>query len=363
MEKKAHAMVFDQINEPFTKISFNYPKLKDSEALIKITYTTICTSDLHTFFGRRNSPQHSILGHEIIGKIEDIPENGVKDYNGDYLKIGDSVTWSVYAHDKDDPYAKIGIPQKSLSLFKYGHEKINQDHQLNGGFATHCHLTAGSTIFKLPEHLTLKESAPLNCTHATVAGAIRLAGDFKGKNVLICGVGMLGLSACAMAKEAGANLVFAMDIDNDRLKKSKTFGADIVLQSKDELSELQNITKKNSGIDIVIETSGVPIAIENTLKMLNIGGTLVLVGSVYSQRDLSINAETLVRRLLTIKGLHNYIHQDLAYAINFLAENSKKYPFEQLVSHEFPLGDLDNAFNYANSHSCYRVGVTQNHST
>lgn len=356
-DKKALAMVFENIQEPFNETLFDLPELNESEILVKINYTTICTSDLHTFYGRRKSPTHSILGHEIMGEIEKISEDGATDFYGNDLKIRDTITWSVYAHDADDKFAKIGIPQKSISLFKYGHQKIDNQHQLSGGFATHFHLKKGSTIFKVPENLTQRESAPLNCTHATIAGAIRLAGNIKDKNVLVCGVGMLGLSACAMAKEAGANTVFAMDINENRLEKSKQFGVDAIINST--LPFTEQLEKSNSlgGIDIVIETSGVPSAIENTIQMLNIGGTIVLVGSVFSQRDISVNAEVLVRKLLTIKGLHNYIHQDLGYAIDFLSKNNKTYPFEKLVEKEFSLKELDAAFEYAHTNSCFRVGI------
>ncbi|MFV9551794.1 zinc-binding dehydrogenase [Algibacter sp. PT7-4] len=360
LHNKAKAMVFEKVGKPFSLTPIDLPKLKSGETLVKVDYATICTSDLHTFYGRRCSHNHSILGHEIIGTVVEIPEKGIRDYYGEALKIGDQITWSVYAHDSNDPLAKQGIPQKSKDLFKYGHEEINENHKLSGGFATHCHLKNGSTLFKIPTNLTQKEAAPLNCSHATIAGAIRLAENLKNKNVLISGAGMLGLSACAMAKEAGANTVFTMDINDSRLKKSKLFGADLSLNANENQDLLIKIQKEFGGIDVIIETSGVPSAIENSINMLNIGGTCVLVGSVYSQRNISINAENIVRNILTIKGLHNYTHNDLAQAINFLSKNKDKYPFESLVNKEFTIEELDNAFNFADNKPVYRVGIQTN---
>ena len=360
LNNKAKAMVFEKVGKPFSLTPIDLPQLKTGETLVKVDYATICTSDLHTFYGRRCSHTHSVLGHEIIGTVVEIPKKGIKDFYGETIQIGDKITWSVYAHDFNDPLAKKGIPQKSKNLFKYGHEEISEDHKLNGGFATHCHLKEGSTLFKIPKNLTHREASPLNCTHATTAGAIRLSGDLKNKNVLISGVGMLGLSACAMSKEAGTRNIFAMDIEIDRLKKSKSFGANIVLNATENLETLTNSQKEFGGIDIVIETSGVPSAIENSIKMLNIGGVCILIGSVYSQRDISLNAESIVRNILTIKGLHNYTHNDLAQAITFLSENKEKYPFEALVSKEFSIEQLDNAFDFADNEPCYRVGIQTN---
>ncbi len=353
-------MVFERVGEPFSTLPLELPELRRGELLVEIGYTTICTSDLHSFFGRRSSPTHSILGHEIMGLIVELPREGLKDFYGNDLKIGDRITWSVYAHSCNDIMVKKGMPQKANDLFKYGHEKINKEIQLSGGFATHCHLKEGSTVFKVPQNLTDKEAAPLNCTHATVAGALRLAGSLSGKNILINGVGMLGLSACAMAKELGANKVCSMDIEDTRLIHSREFGADIVLNAKLPMPELLESIKGNGGIDVVIETSGAPVAIENSLKMMNIGGVCVMVGAVYPQREITLSAENMVRRLLTLKGLHNYIHEDLGSAIKFLSEAKNKYPFETLVGKEFPLNQLDAAFNFANGQSCYRVGIYPN---
>ncbi|WP_020529740.1 zinc-binding dehydrogenase [Flexithrix dorotheae] len=355
MKPEATAMVFMGSNTPFSETKIDLPELKDGELLVKTGYATICTSDLHTFYGRRHSCSHSILGHEIIGEIEKIAPGGVLDYHGNPLKTGDKVTWSVYAFDPDSHTSKKGFPQKSEGLYKYGHEQMNQQYKLNGGFASHCHLRKGTSVFKLPPSLSPAEAAPLNCTHATIAGAIRLAGNLHNKNVLINGVGMLGLSACAMAKEHGATKVWSQDINPEKSEQANAFGADKTFTfGKDHIGD----SKENNGeIDVIIETSGSPEGIEKCIPLLSIGGTIILVGSVFPQRDISINAEYMVRNLLSVKGLHNYIPEDLANAIEFLKEAKFKYPFEKLVGIEFPLKELGKAFETGNKGKYYRVGI------
>lgn len=356
-EQQALAMVFESIQQPFTVQRVSLPELQPGEVIVKIDYTTICTSDLHTFYGRRGGHCPSILGHEIVGTIVKIADSGTIAYNGDPLKIGDAVTWSVYAHDHSGVMAQKGIPQKSSDLFKYGHEALDEQGELSGGFATHCYLRAGTDIYKLPEGLSLKKAAPLNCTHATVAGALRLAGDLQHKNVLVIGAGMLGLSACAMSREAGAQKVWVMDIKPERLQRALAFGVDAGIDGDKSAEAIKEALRESGGVDVVIETSGVPSAIEKGIELLNIGGINVWVGAVYSQRNLSINAEKIVRNILTIKGLHNYIPDDLAMAIRFMAGCHHKYSFEELVGLEFPLPELDRAFTEANQGGYYRVGV------
>lgn len=356
-EQEALAMVFDKLEAPFLRRQLSLPEPGPGEVMVGIDYTTICTSDLHTYYGRRGGHCPSILGHEIIGKVVKTGPGKVTDYWGTPLQTGDAVTWSVYAHDHEGKMAQKGMPQKSADLYKYGHELFDERQILSGGFASHCHLQAGTDIYKLPEALSRKEAAPLNCTHATIAGALRLAGDLSRKNVLVVGAGMLGLSACAMAREAGAGQVYAMDIQENRLEIALKFGVDAGLDGQRSTESLKAELEARGGIDIVIETSGVPSAMEKGLELLNIGGINVWVGAVYSQRDLSINAEKIVRKLLTIKGLHNYIPADLAEAIRFLAASHQKYPFAELVGEEFPLEQLDQAFKLANKGVYYRVGI------
>ena len=355
MEKEAIAKVFIEPESPFTTRSVAFPALADGELLVKIVFSTICTSDLHTFYGRRQSCSHSVLGHEIIGIIEKMSTEDICDHDGNQLNIGDSITWTIYAHDPNSINAKKGYPQKSKALYKYGHEQMNDAYQLNGGFASHCHLRKNTTLFKLPKNLSNLVAAPLNCTHATIAGALRLAGDLKNKNILVNGVGMLGLSACAMAKEEGAKNVWSQDIDPKKASYSLKFGAKKTFIYGE--SEIRPYLDSEGGIDVIIETSGNPEAIEQCIKLLGIGGTLVLVGSVFPQRDFAINGEYLVRNLLSIKGLHNYVPEDLATAINFMEKAHLKYPFECLVGKTFRLQDLDEAFSTAQNGGYYRIGI------
>lgn len=355
--QEAMAMVFQEIEKPFNSQTVKFPELKKGEVLIQITYATICTSDLHTYYGRRKSHSPSVLGHEVIGKVVDIAHGGVTDYVGEQIQLNDLVTWSVYAHDHTGKMAQKGFPQKSEDLFKYGHEEITGEDVLSGGFATHCHLRAGTDIFKIPNGISAKEATPLNCTHATIAGAIRLAGDLKNKNVLVIGAGMLGISACAMSKYVGANHVFSMDINPERVENTLNFGSDLGLDSQLSKEEIIQQSKVLGGIDVVIDTSGSADAMEKGLGILNIGGISIWVGAVYTQRNISFNAEYMVRNLLSIKGLHNYKPEDLAFAIQFLSKTNKIYPFESLVSKDYPLAQLDEAFDSANSEGKYRVGI------
>ena len=351
----ATALIFDRARASFRVQEVSLPELQEGEVLVRVLYATICTSDLHTYTGRRSGPTPCVLGHEIIGEVISLDSETMVDFSGEPIHLGDRITWSVYAHDHEGTMAKKGMPQKSPDLFKYGHQAMVQEHPLSGGFASHCHLKADTDLFKLPASLSDQEAAPLNCTHATIAGALRLAGDLTGKNVLVVGAGMLGLSACAMSAEAGAKQIALLEINPDRAKRATHFGASLIL----DMDPVKRAQQRSSigGIDVVIETSGIPEAMEDSLAMLNIGGIAVWVGAVFEQRDLRINAEYVVRHLLTLKGLHNYIPTDLQTAIDFLRKHHTKYPFHTLVARTYDLRDLDEAFIVAETSGAHRIGV------
>ena len=67
-----------------------------NEALVKISMATICRSDIHSYQGHRPSPCPGLLGHEIVGKIVALGEGLTHDMRGDFLSVGDRITWSEF---------------------------------------------------------------------------------------------------------------------------------------------------------------------------------------------------------------------------------------------------------------------------
>ncbi|MCF3108660.1 zinc-binding dehydrogenase [Niabella sp. CC-SYL272] len=359
MTPKATSMVFTGTGQPFRKKQSSLPYPGPGEILVQITYTTICTSDLHTYSGRRNAPCPCVLGHEIIGRIAVCGTGKHTDDTGIPLYAGDLITWCVYAVDATSEMARKGMPQKSPGLYKYGHQQFSDTDSLNGGFASHCLLKKGTAVFKLPDAINPKIAAPINCTHATIAGALRLAGSVAGKNILVTGAGMLGLSACAMAKAGGAAHVYTLDQHPDRLAFSKKFGITQTFSSNLTTHEIDARLSATEKIDVVIDTTGRPEVMTKGLELLSTGGCAIWVGAVFTQPATRVNAEMVVRKLLTIKGLHNYTIPDLEAAVGFITLHQHDYPFDALVGATFALDHLNEAFAAAGNGSYYRVGISQ----
>ena len=187
-------------------------------------------SDIHTYQGKRVEKSPTILGHEIVGVIEQLGPNApVKDVRGNELKIGDKVTWAIFASSPEDDLSKAGIPQKAKDLFKYGHEQITDHSHFHGGLSANTVLRKNTPIAMLNNDLPNEIASLINCSVATVAGAIRLAGELKSKTVLVYGAGMLGVIACAMASKMGAINIIAIDENEQRLEISKKFNSNFFL--------------------------------------------------------------------------------------------------------------------------------------
>jgi putative phosphonate catabolism associated alcohol dehydrogenase len=350
------AVLFNGQGKPFELISRSLPRVNSGEILVKTLYTTICGSDIHTYCGRRQEPPHVVLGHEIVGDVLWIdPAHTGCDLRGQPIQTGDRITWSIFAVPEGIAAPRADIPQKSEQLFKYGHHLAAGDDVFNGGLAQYCILRAGTAVIKISPAIPAKVAATINCAHATVSGALRVAGDPAGKKVLVFGAGLLGLSCTAMCREAGAATVSLTDVDPSRLHWGKDFGADSLYPFAATGDEKNSLPWPPA--DIVFDMTGNPLAMKTGIDSLALGGCAVWIGAVFPSPAVPIEAQTIVRKILTIRGLHNYNYADFLDATLFVENNYRKYPFERLVEKEFSLEEIDEAFVFATEKKPVRVGI------
>lgn len=360
-KRTSHAIVFDAPGQPLHLEEIELPSLGEQDVLVRVVCCTLCGSDIHSYTGNRGTPCPTVLGHEILGRIYQLPPSEpLFDIQGQPLREGDRVTWSVAASCGKCFYCQNELPQKCESLFKYGHESTEKHHPLSGGLAEHCVLVPGTAILKVPDSLPDTVVCPVNCATATVAAAYRYAGDCSGEVVLIQGAGMLGLTASAMAHSQGARDVIITDVSNERLEVAELFGATATISVSQGTAELSKVIEERTegrGVDLAIEVCGVTESVKNCLEYLRIGGRCICVGSTFPSEPLPISIESIVRRIQRIQGIHNYAPIDLYNALQFLTKNAGRYPFESLVKKTFTLEEASDAFQYAIHHNDLRVAV------
>jgi alcohol dehydrogenase len=353
--------VFVSPGQPLQVRRFDCPDLATGETLVRVTCCTLCGSDLQTYLGKRQAPAPSVLGHEVLGQIVALGAGPPsRDYHGETLSLGDRISWSVVASCGACFFCRHELPQKCERLFKYGHEACCGAHPLSGGLAEFCQLVRNTTILRVPPEVPDMVASSANCATATVAAAFRSVGGCRGKSILIQGAGMLGLTAAAMARVDEAEHVIVTDVNRQRLAIAVEFGASTVIEVVEDTSALTDFVQRSTqgrGADTIFEMSGASEAVGVGLGLLRTGGEYVLVGAVSPVGSIPVNIEQVVRRMWIIRGIHNYAPVDLAAAIEFLANNYRRFPFERLVAGVFSLDQADAAFQTMVATSAIRVAI------
>lgn len=363
MENECNAIIFSGSGKPLEEKNFDLDEnLGPDEALVKISLSTVCGSDVHTWLGHRPFPTPCILGHEMVGVIIKKGEKLTHDFIGNSLSEGDRITWSMTASCGNCYYCKIAhLPQKCSHLFKYGHVNSENSPHFTGGYAKFVRLVTGTYIFKIPNELSDKEVVPLMCAGATITSGLDAVNFSQCDFVVVQGCGALGLYACAFSKELGCKNVIAVDIDQNRLELSKEFGADYIFNSKIEHELEQKIMQitNNRGADYVIEVAGTPNVIPEGIKFLRIGGTYVLLGAIYPGNEFLVDSSLIITKCLNISGRHNYDAIHLKNAISLVLQSKNKYPYEKIVGpfFEFSKEGLEKAFNSLNLKKSLRPGI------
>lgn len=323
----ATAMVWLGEGQPQETIAVPGVALADRDVLVAVEMSTICDTDVRTVQGLRSAPVPLVLGHESVGRVIATGDDGADAVDGTPLRIGDRVVWAATVSCGTCDRCRRGLAQTCRVLATYGHDRIGVHGDLTGAFASHVQLREGTAIVRVPEALPAAVLAPAACASATAWAAVARAArdiDLDGAAVRILGAGLVGITAVAIAAEHGA-VVEVRDPDDDRRAFASRFGA----------------TALDREPDVVIDTSG--HAIGEALAGVAVGGTVVLVGCVLPAASVPLEAEDLVRRLVTVAGVHGYGADDLAAAASFLSGRGRAYPFGDAVGAVRSLTDIDAA--------------------
>lgn len=357
----AFAQVFSAPGVPFALHSVPLGPCLPGECLVRLSASTICGSDVHTFEGKRSDPSAPlILGHEGCGHIVALGEPRCASTAA--LLVSQRVTFSVVSSSCNGCEACINkLPQKCASAKKIGHAGFREPSSrpmegLWGTYATHILLRPGTPIVPLPDALSDAVAAPANCALATVVASWQAASRVLGgppRRVRILGCGLLGLYACAFAAARGATSIAASDVSRERVDLALRFGATegFVVGGAVPLSP-------PPPVDAVFEVCGVVSAVKEGLASLRPGGALILVGLVHPHSDLAgITAEAIIRKCATIVGVHNYNSEDLGEAVEFLAASAPagRIPYDAICSPPFKLADLPAAMAAAKTGAFPRV--------
>ena len=350
-DRVAQAQLFDGPGRPFRLERIRLPsRLQSGEILVAVELASICGSDLHTIGGARPAPTPLVLGHEAVGTVVEVGPDRSD------LSSGDRITWTIAAScGRCSPCRLYHLPQKCEELFNYGHAAAADGSGLNGCFASHLLLRPGTHFAVADESLAGEVLVAANCALATAVNATE-ALPVPCQSALVQGAGLVGIYTCGLLRQKGVKTVYVADVSDKRLRLVESFGG-IPLEGDAVPIRDRMGWADSDGVDAAFEMTGDSAVVPEGVAALRAGGHYVFVGMVHPHTPLDITGDQVIRKCLTLRGIHNYAPHHLDGGIAFLRSNSTRYPFSELVSEPVPLQDLDRAVERARARDFYRVAV------
>lgn len=306
------------------------------EALIKVAATSICGTDMHIFKwdpwaqSRINPPV--IVGHEFCGHVVEVGEVVTE------VKLGDFVS------------AESHIVCHACTPCRTGRAHLCQNTQIigvdrDGCWAEYIVIPAENLWVNpsdmAPEVASLKENFG-NAVHTAFAT------DVTARRVLVTGCGPVGLMAIMVAKASGARTIYATDISNYRLRMAREMGADLALNVS-EGNVYQSILEDTDGegVDVLLEMSGAPQAIDLGFRLLRFGGEAALLGLAPSGIPFDINNHVVLKGA-TVHGIVGRELWGTWYRMQGLL-SSGLIDLSRVITHRFSLDEYEKALRVMQS--------------
>jgi propanol-preferring alcohol dehydrogenase len=280
-----------EINQPLQLYESKTPKPKGSQVLVKVQSSGVCHSDIHLWEGGYEGPKGQFLkttdrgvkypltpGHEIAGVIDSLGEQTEGFAKNEkvlvYPWIGDGLCPACRTGEEN-------LCDKPRSLGVYN----------DGGYADYILVPTYKYLIKLGDEIDTDTSAPLSCSALTAYGAVKNGNLTPSDNVVIVGMGGLGLMAIQLAKAITGSRIIALDRNEDKLKAAKENGADDIINSKkeDAVKAIMELTER-MGADAVIDFVNSSLTVETDMKLLRKRAKVVLVGLFGGELKLNLIA-------------------------------------------------------------------------
>jgi len=268
------------------------PSPGPAEVLVRVKAASICGTDLHIYnwdqwsAGRIKPPV--TLGHEFCGSVERVGREVSA------VKAGDFVSAEMHINCGRCHPCRVGEAHVCQNVSVIG---IDQD----GAFAEFVQIPAPN-IWKLDAVIPERYGAILdplgNAVHTVLAGPI------AGRTVLVTGCGPIGLMAIAVAKACGSSAVYAAETNGSRRRMAREMGADVVLDpaETDSVARIKSDTD-GTGVDVLLEMSGNPVAIQQGFRALRAGGRASLLGIPTESVPIDLVNDVIFKGV-TVQGIY-----------------------------------------------------------
>jgi len=318
-----------------------YPTCGPTDAIVKVTTTTICGTDSHIWRGEYPVAPGRVVGHEPAGVIHELG-GAVQGYEiGDRVIVG-AITpcGSCYFCQNSDFSQCAGYEDQwgVIGGWRLGNS-------IDGVQAEFFRVPyAQANLARIPEGLTDEEVLFVTDIATTGIAAVETAGVQLGDSVAIFAQGPIGLCATAGARLRGAGLIIGIDSNPLRLEMARKMGADVVIDYTQEepVAKIKALTE-GRGADVTIEALGIQETFENCLKSVRPAGVVSSLG-VYGDK-ISIPVEPFIYGIgdIDIRSTLCPGGKTRLGSLMRLVETGR-LNLAQLITHRFSLDEIEDAY-------------------
>jgi len=320
------------------------PRISQNEILVKMRACGVCGSDLMEWYLKSRAPL--VLGHEPAGIIVEAG-NKVKDF-----KVGDRVFVHHHVACLTCHYCIRG----NYTMC----EQFGKTHIIPGGFAEYFRVPSPNLqidTLRIPANLSFEEATLIEPVACSIR-AMRKCNIQQSDVIAIIGAGPSGIINIMLLKNSNASKIIVSDVIDYRLKVAERFGADLTINSKKEdfVEKLKSATA-GRGADLVIVTAPSVEAFSEGMEVCRRGGTLCLFAPTSPEVQARISPHRLFFSEIAIIPSYSTSHVETKMALEMI--NSGKVKARELVTHCFPLTQIQDAFKTAaESKECLKVVIT-----
>ena len=251
---------------------FERRDLRPNDVAIEILYSGVCHSDLHTVNGDWGpQPYPLVPGHEIVGRVLEVGKDVISYKEGDHVAVGcmvDSCQECDQCDNHEEQYCRNGMTPT------YGAKDRIDETITQGGYSKHI-VVREEFVLNVPEKLDLSKAAPILCAGITTYSPLRTWNVGKGTRVGVIGLGGLGHMAVKLAVAMGAE-VTVISRSKAKEEDAKAIGAKGILASTNS----SDMKAAANSFDFILDTAPVKHDVTPYLPLLDIDGSLIIVGQV-----------------------------------------------------------------------------------
>lgn len=332
------------------------PTISDSDVLVEVKGAAICGTDVHIYewdaWAANRIKPPLIVGHEMSGKVIEVGKKV------EHVTIGDMISAETHIVDRSCLQCLTGREHICQHMTILG---VDRD----GVFAEYV---------AIPAHNAWKNDSDLDpilgAIQEPMGNAVQTllpnnnVEDIAGRNVAVIGMGPIGLMAVAVAKELGADKVFATagGRNKTRMRLAKSMGADGVFSSNELnresiVKEIRDATDGN-GVDVSIEMSGHPDGLVTAFEVLTAGGRASLLGVFPKPFEVDLN-RLMIFKAATIYGISGRLMYRTWFQVRGLLRRSRlRDKISRVITHRLPIRELNKGYELIISKQAAKVGLT-----